>query len=242
MAVTAGDILHYTSSDTDSTGGAISGSSITSGVINNVWRDVTDAERIAGITLYRKTFWKNNHGSDSALVPVVFVPASPSDATFHIGLGWNSADDNVPAQGNMTAWGADARVALISDGSDTRVVTIIGVDDTDTPILETVTLTGAVEVLSVATFRKVWHVHPASTSGTRTVLVKQGTGGTTRGTIGTNKAACWLWITATSKGAGIALPDLAPAQSYGVWQRLVVAPSASPVRPNSLTLRIEEDA
>jgi hypothetical protein len=242
MPVTAADILHYKSADGDSEGGAISGSTITSGVMNNLWPDITDAERVAGITLYRKTFWKNIDGSESMLVPVIYVPDPPDNAAFHIGLGFDHADDDNSAQGNMTAWTADALVALISDGSDTRVVTIVGVDDTDTPISEDVTLTGAVEVLSIATFRKVWGWRVASGSGTRTVLLKQGSGGTTRGTIGTNEIASWLWATATSKGAGIELPDIAPSQNRGVWHRLVVSAGATATRPNTMTTRIEENA
>lgn len=242
MAVTVADILPYTSASAGSTGGAITASSITSGVAENVIPNITDAERIAGDIDYRKIFWKNNNGTDSMVKPVLFNPDGPDNATMKLGLGINHTDDDDPAQGNMSAWSAAAKVALISDGADTRVATIWGLDNAGTPVptREDVVLTGAAEVLSVATFSKVWRVDVASTSGSRTVTVKQGTGGTARGSIPPNAIGCWLWVTATSEGAGIKLPDLAPAQSYGVWQQLTVAAGATPTRPNSLTVRIKE--
>lgn len=240
MPVSTSDIAHLESANGDSEGGAITGSGITSGVTNNVWPDVTDSERIAGIVRYRKTFWKNNHGSDAMVNPVVYYSVGPTNAALVLGLGVDSSDDDDATQGNMTAWGASAVVSLTSDGADTRVATTYGVDGSSVPTTEAVALTGASEVLSVNTYSKVWAVWLASESGSRIVTVKQGAGGTTRGTIGLNKKICWLWVSASSKGAGIALPDLASAQNYGVWRRLTVTAGAGAVRPNTLTVRIEE--
>lgn len=240
MPVTSSDIAHLQSAGTGSSGGAITASSITSGVANNVWPDVSDAERLAGIVIPRKTFWKNNHGSDSMIKPVLYTPVLPTNATLEIGLGLNHADDDDLAQGNMTAFGANAVLALQSTGADTRIATIYGLDGSSVPQTEDVTLTGATEVLSLTTWSKVWAVWLSAQSGSLTVTARQGAGGTTRGTIGVNAKICWLWVTAGSKGAGIKLPDLAPAQNYGMWRRLTVAAAAGAVRPNTLTTRIEE--
>jgi hypothetical protein len=245
MAVSASDIVQYLSSDAGSTGGAISGSTTTSGVANNVWPDITDGERLAGGAKYRKTFWKNNHATDSMLEPVIYCPVFPTNMTLKIGIGINSSSDNDSAQGNMTAWSANAKVALVSDGADTRIATIYGMDNSGTPVptTETVTLTGASEVLSVATYSKVWSVSLGATDGSRTVTIKQGSAGTTRGTIGISKIACWLWVTAgTAKASGIYLPDLAAGQSYGIWRELTWSAGAGAVKPNSLTVAIEENA
>lgn len=244
MSIASTDIVEYLSTSAGSTGGAISGSTVTSGVLNNVNPSNTDAQLTAGGTDYRKTFFKNTNATDAALVPVVWTPIIPTNNTLQIGLGFNNSDDTDPAQGNMTAWGAAAKVALISDGADTRVATIYGLDNSGTPVpvTETVTLTGAVEVLSVTTYSKVWAVSLASTSGSRIVLIKQGTGGTTRGTIGISKRNCWLWVTATSKPAGIALPNLPASTSYGFWRKRSWTASASSVRPNPQRIRFEENA
>lgn len=244
MAVLSADFVEYLSTSAGSTGGAISGSSVTSGVSENVNPNQADSALTAGGTDYRKTFWKNGNATDTAQVPVIWYSVGPTNVVLQLGLGFNNSDDTDPAQGNMTAWTGGAKVALISDGADTRVVTIYGLDNSGTPVpvTETVTLTGAVEVLSANTYTKVWAISLASTSGSRTVLAKQGTGGTTRGTIGIGKRNCWLWVTASSKGAGIKLPNLVAGASYGVWRKRTWTAGASAVRPNTQTLRIEENA
>lgn len=245
MPVSAIDILHYLSSDPGSTGGAISGSTTTSGVTNNVWPDVTDVERLAGGDRYRKTFWKNTNVSDAMLTPVIYTPTLPTNMTLQLGLGVNSASDADYAQGNMTAWSANAQVAVVSNGADTRTVTIYGMDNAGTPVptTEQVTLNGSSEVLSATTYSKVWAVYLSATDVSRTVTVKQGSGGTSRGTIGTSQIICWLWVTAgTAKANGIALPDLASSQTYGVWRKLSWTAGAGAIRPNTLTVAIEENS
>lgn len=244
MSVGNADIEHHYSANASSTGGAISGSTITSNVKNNVWPDVTDSERIAGGTKTRKTFWKNVHATDAMTIPSVYYPTAPANATLRLGIGFDHTNDDDPAQGNMTGWSAPAKVALISDGTDARQATCIGLDNTGTPvpISEVVTLSDASEVLSVATFTKVWAVILSATSGTRTVLVKQGTGGTTRGTIAVNKKLCFLWVSAgTAKASGIKLPNLPAGQNYGIWRELAWAAAAPTTKPNSLSITIEEN-
>ena len=244
MAVTNSDIAHLQSSVTASAGGAITASGITSGAMNNVWPDISDALRIAGTVIYRKTFIKNNHATDSLLTPSVYISSPPTSATLVLGLGINSADDADTAQGNMSAWSGTGVVALVSSTvGDSRVATIYGLDNTGTPVpvTEAVALNGTTEVLSLTVFSKVWAVFVDSLDASRTVTVRQGSGGTARGSIGVNKKSCWLWVAATSKGAGIYLPSLAPGQNYGVWRKLTVSAGASAVRPNSLTVSIEEN-
>lgn len=241
MSISSSDIAHLQSAAASSSGGAITASGITSGVPNNVWPDVTDAQRVAGIVLYRKTFFKNNHASDAMVAPTIYIPTAPTNATLVLGLGINSSSDTDSGQGNMTAFGADALACVVSDtAGDARVVRITGLNGSGAPVTETVTLNGTTEVLSANTYSKVWGCSAASTDGAKTITIKQGSGGTTRGVIGPTKIACWLWVLATSKGAGILLPDLAASQNYGVWRRLTVAANAGSVRPDTLTVRIEE--
>jgi hypothetical protein len=169
----------------------------------------------------------------------------PSNCILSLGLGINDAADNDPLQGNMTAFSASAKLALISDGADTRVATIIGVNaaGTPVPVSETVTLNGAAEVLSVGSWSQVWAVFLATTDGARTVTFRQGSGGTIRGTIGIGKIACWLWVVSPgSKAAGITLPNLAAGQTYGMWRSLSWAAGVPATRPNSLSVRFEEGA
>jgi hypothetical protein len=244
MAVIESDIVQYQSAASGSTGGAITGSSITSGVPNNVWPNVTNAQRIAGIVLARKTFWKNNNSTDSMVKPALWLPTPPADATLVIGLGTDSSDDADYLQGNMTGFGSAAQVYLASDGADTRVVTVYGLDNSGTPVptTEDITLAGTSPRHTTATFSKVFGAWADSTDGSRAITVREGSGGTIRGTIAATKKACWLWLAATTITAGILMPDLAPSQSIGLWRRLTVAAGASPVRPDTLTVRAEENA
>lgn len=244
MSISDSDITHLYSTSAGSTGGVITGSGPTSGVKNDVWPDISSVSRLAGGVLYRKTFFKNNHGTDAMALPVLYTPVLPTNMTLQIGLGVDASTDDDSAQGNMTAFGAAALVSLISDGADTRVCTIYGMNNAGTPVptSEQVTLTGAVEVLSVNTYSKCWAVIPASTSGTRIVTVKQGAGGTVRGTIGINKRLCWLWVTAgTALANGIGLVNLAAGQNYGVWRKLSWTAAVGAVKPNTLDVAITEN-
>jgi hypothetical protein len=80
-----------------------------------------------------------------------------------------------------------AKLSLTSDGTDVRVAAVTGRLADGTVATENVTLTNAVEVLSVNTYERVLSVVLASASGTRTVTLKQGAGGTTINTIAINE-------------------------------------------------------
>lgn len=70
MAISSSDIKFYKSTavnDTDSNGGKISSTRIVTNTLNNLFPNVTSAERIAGVTRYRKMFMKNENASDLTL-------------------------------------------------------------------------------------------------------------------------------------------------------------------------------
>lgn len=242
MGVGQGDIVFYRSSIGTSDGGGISAVEIDDGDKNDLWPDISDASRIAGGTRTKKWFMANEHVTDSLLVPAIWVAAPPLGITTLLGLGLDSADDDDAAQGNMTAFGANAVVALVSDGADTRQADIIGLDAAGDPQGETVTLAGAVEVTSLGTYSKVFAIFLSAISGSRTVLAKQGSGGTTRGTIGINAVCCWLWIAANSKAAGLILPDLAAGDNYGIWDRQTWTAGIPASRPTEERIAVEETA
>jgi hypothetical protein len=203
--------------------------------------NIADVDRLAGGTVYRKWFLENIAPVDSLISPSVWIQGEPRYMTEHIGLGFDSSDDTDSAQGNMTAFGANAVVALVSSAADTRTATIWGLNASGSPLSEDVVLNGTSEVLSVATFSKVYAVMLSATNAGLTVTVKQGTGGTTRGTIGPSKKCCWLWVEPLNKGAGIRLPDLAAGSNYGFWDRITWAPAVSGVRPNISVIAVEEN-
>jgi hypothetical protein len=99
----------------------------------------------------------------------------------------------------FTQFGANAKLSLTSDGTDTRNVTITGRDAGGAYITETVALTNAVEVLSANTYERILSVIAASSSGTRTVTCKQGSGGSVIATIPVNEVGFYaMFINAAS--------------------------------------------
>jgi len=87
----------------------------------------------------------------------------------------------------LTQFTAAAKLALISDGADVRNATITGRDAAGNVISETKALTNAVEVLSTNTYERIQSVVLSAGDAARTVTLKQGTGGTTIGTITPNE-------------------------------------------------------
>lgn len=243
MAISTSDLTLRQSSVAGSAGGAMSGSSITSGVDNNLWPDITDSERVAGGERFRKVFILNGHATDAALEPVIFVPTLPTGASVSIGLGFDSADDDVTSQASLGAWDANDALTVVSDGADTRNVTIYGLDDTvpAVPTIETVALDGTTPVVTSTIWSKVYAVRLSAASGSRSVTISQDTD--LRGTIPVDTISCWAWVADPDlKAAGIHLPDLAAGDSYGVWLRLSWAAASPSVRPNDMVLAISENA
>lgn len=225
MPIAATDIHFYKSIQTDSDGGAIDLSrEITDGVDNNVWPDITGAEQISGGTRYRKIYVRNQHATLSWLDVRDWISAQPSNATLSVGVGVNHTDDNIGAQGNMTAFSASALAAVISDGADTRVVTVIGETAAGVYQTENITLNGAVEVVGALTFGKVYAAYAASESATRTVTLRQGAGGTARGSIPPNEKITFLWRTGTdldSESDGFRHGTIAVSGNAVIWLRKV---------------------
>jgi hypothetical protein len=213
------DLHFYLSATGASEGGAVSATPIVDAVDNNVFSDVSSSSRIAGGTEYRKIFMSNEHATDTYAAHSIWISTAPSHCTGYVGLGFDDADDDESTGGNLVAWSAGAKVALVSNAADTRSVDVYGLVGT-TPTKETMTLNGAAEVLSTATFAAVFALH-TTVSGSRTVTVKQGTGGTTRGTIGIGATNCFLWLTAASKPVGLRLPALVAGATEGIWEKVV---------------------
>lgn len=231
MPIVSGDIRFFKSINADSDGGAIdTGREITSGVTHNLFTQITGSEQLAGGTEYRKFFMRNQHASLSWLAVKSWINSQPSNATLSMGVGLNSADDDDGLTGNMTAFSASSVVALISDGADTRTCTVVGETTGGVYQTENIVLTGAVEVLGLLTFGKVYNVSVATESATRTVTVRQGAGGTARGTISINRKLCFLWRTGTdidTEAEGYRFGDIAALGNFALWMRLVWAAGAT---------------
>lgn len=240
MSVQQFELVWRKSSTGSSDGGAVSGVSLSTGVKNDLWPNIADADRVAGITSYKKIFACNDNATDDLVLPGIWVFQPPTNIAQQIGLGFNDSADTDPAQGNMSAFTSSALLALVSDGADARSALIVGLNAGGTPIKETLALNGATEVLSTTTWSVVNGIHLTATDGARTVTAKQGHLGTSRGVIGPSKVACWLWNSGTIRANGILLPNLPGLSNYGIWVQHVVAPGAGGVRPDSDVIGIQE--
>ena len=220
------DLHFYLSATGASEGGATSATPIVDAVDNNVFSDVSSSSRIAGGTEVRKIFMANEHATDSYVAHSIWISTAPSHCVGSIGLGFDDADDDESSGGNLVAFSAPAKVSIQSDAADTRSVDVFGLVS-GTPTKQTLVLNGTAPVLSSATFDAggPFALH-TTVSGSRTVTVKQGTGGTTRGTIGIGTTNCFLWLTAASKSAGLKLPALLAGATEGIWEKVVWAAAA----------------
>ena len=238
MPISGSDLHWYLSSSGASEGGAMSATEIVNGVDNNVFPDVSDSSRIAGGSMIRKVFVVNEHATDNFMTHSIYVKNAPTNATPALGLGFDDADDDDGAVGTLAAFTSGAKVALVSDGSDTRSVDVWGVSG-GVGVLETIVLTGNSEVLSIATFAIVYAVH-TTVSGSRTVSIRQGSAGAVRGTIGVGAVNCFGWIAAASKSVGILLPESTPSTGEGIWEKVTWAALAPAVYGNVFALQAEE--
>ena len=256
MPIVSGDLKEFKSSNTSSDGGDISATEVVDNTDNNLFTDITGDEAAAGGTEYRKIFRKNNHGSLTWQNVVSWLQSQPTNAALSFGFGLNSTDDTDGAQGNMSAFGANAVVAIVSDGADTRQVTIVGEDASGNRQSETLTLNGTTEVVGSFTFSKLYGASVASLSASRIVTIRQGSGGTTRGTIGVNKKISFIWYgkrysggsvvnaeggDMASKAAGMKHGDIAAAGNFGLWYRITWPAGAGAVTANSTQVKSEGD-
>ena len=238
MTVTQDDLTFLQSALPGSTGGAISGIEDVSGVMNNMFADISPAQATAGGTQTRKWFIRNDHVSDDLDDFGVWIEDTPDECTEEIAVGFDSDDDDSATVGDLDAWTGDAVVAVVSDGADTRQVTVVGVNAIGEPMEETVTLNGVTEVLTTVTFSEVYAVRVASESS-RVVTIKQGSGGTTMGTIPAAAICTFLWIDAPDLASSIKRMAIGPGDIVGFWDRITWTAGASEVDPNQSIVGVQ---
>lgn len=77
---------------------------------------------------------------------------------------------------------ASSVIAVVSDGADTRDVTVEGRDAAGNVVTEAITLNGTTEAVGSQTFERILNITLSASDASRTVTVRQGSGGTTRHT------------------------------------------------------------
>ena len=89
----------------------------------------------------------------------------------------------------LTQLSANAVIAAVSDGADTRNLTIVARKADGSVVQETKALTGATEILfnTISTVERIESATLSATDAARTVTIKQGSGGATLATITPNE-------------------------------------------------------
>ena len=127
MSIVAAELEWYqpaVRNDTTSNGGRMTATVITSGVKNNIWPDVPQAERIAGSNKYRKVFIKvSNDDDDTLFSSRIFVETfTPGDDAVLIFAGTQTDTQN-DLTGSERLYGSGQLAANVS-----AAATVITVD------------------------------------------------------------------------------------------------------------------
>lgn len=97
---------------------------------------------------------------------------------------------------------ANSVIAVKSDGTDTRTVTVTGRNAAGAVVTDSLVLTGTAEVVGVVTFERVQKVELSGTDAARTVTVEQGAGGSTVATVPPNEIGFYaLFLNSASEAA-----------------------------------------
>lgn len=220
---------------------------------NALLPDVTAQQANDGITVFRKFFRMNANPTVSWTEVRAWLPNQLTNSAISFGVGLNHADDNDGTQGNMTAFSANSVVAVVSDGVDTRTVTIVGENATGVRQVENLVLNGTTEVVGSLIFARVYFVSVPALDGARTITIRQGAGGTTRGTIGINRIVCFLWFGRRASGGviidaeggniltdivGLRLGEVVANGNIPIWVRMSVPTGANAISNNTAHIQI----
>lgn len=92
MAIAANEIVFYES--TGGLGGAITANAITSGVVQNLFDNVTSAEATAGDTEYRCFYVENTNSTDTLTLGEIFINTNTPSADSDVSIGLDPAGVN----------------------------------------------------------------------------------------------------------------------------------------------------
>ena len=226
MALSAASLKFYRSTtwdDTSSNGGAINtGVEITTATSQNIFPNITDAERLSGVTKYKKVFFRNeNTDAYNGTKAWIFAQTPSGDTAVTI-----SGAGSVSTQGTDTAIGTItftfAASTTVTASADCHLYISVG------------------ELIfnnaDANTYAKV--ITAISSDGLTITLGSAYSGTTGSGATGkVLKATGNTYITAVDEANGVSLGNLTNNQSIGLWVKLVVNAASSGYTDDTFTLR-----
>lgn len=103
---------------------------------------------------------------------------------------------------DITQLTANSVIAAVSDGADTRTITVTGRLPSGVQDTEAIVLTGAVEVVGVKVFERFLKVVASAGDAARTVTIRQGAAGATRATLTPNETTRRILFFGAASEAG----------------------------------------
>jgi hypothetical protein len=228
MAITAANLKFYkcaTWTEGATHGGAIdTGSEITSGVSQNIFDNVTDAERTTGVTMYRKIYLRNEN-ADAYNNVKAWIQTNTPDAQTAVTI----------LAGGLTS----------TQGNDTAVATLTFTFAASTSVIASADCHNALAVGEL-----IWNSTDDNNSKKQpiTVISADGLtitlGGSYAGTTGAAKAATVqkitdsTFVTAVDETNGVPLGSLIQNASRAIWIKLVVDASSDGYTDDTFTIRV----
>lgn len=138
MPITSSDLKVYRSaevSDLSTNGGRISITQTVSGVAGNIFPNVTQAQRVAGLTQHRKVFFKNTHVDDLILYNGFFYQETNTPGDDKV-LWWPASQTSLQSAitGSERKYGCGKLNSLVNSGA---TVLTVGVEDGAQDIFQT---------------------------------------------------------------------------------------------------------
>jgi len=199
------------------------GAEITTATSENIFPNITDAERQSGITKYKKVFFRNEN---------------------------TDAYNNVKAWIETNTPSTDTAVTIVAGGSVSTQGTDTVVPTTTFTFAASVTVVASADCSKqLRPGEQIWNSTNDTNTAKQTISAISADGLTITlgsayaGTTGATKAATVqkisdaTFVTAVNEGAGVVLGSLANNASIAVWVKLVVNASSQGYTDDTFTLR-----
>lgn len=125
MSIAASEIKFYkaqNNTDLDGNGGVISTTRVNSNVLNNLFPNVTNTERVAGLTRYRKFFMRNENNADLTLQSAAIWISELSDGQDYFRLHIGTDTDVQSAADDYTNWYGSGLLAQSVGSGESQLV------------------------------------------------------------------------------------------------------------------------
>jgi hypothetical protein len=229
MAIDPASLVWYQSAtwnDTTNNGGDRGTTVITSGVSQNVFSNITDAERVSGVTKYRKVFFRNENADNYDNIHGWITANTPA----------TNSDVSILAAGNKSLQGADsaALTGTFTFAASTTVLATSNISKECRPGEKIFNSTDDTNTSAVA-------IDSISADGLTITLAGAygGTAGATKGAKLAPISGC-TFVQPITEGTGIVLANLASNTTIAIWIKDVISAGGLGYTDDTFTIRVSD--